>query len=69
MNDIDRIILFAKSKKTTDVSSHAGAYQTIIDYCETLKSDDFKEICIMCHEEKMLKSDNLCETCYDSLPD
>ena len=33
---LDKIISFAKEKQQTDVNSHRGAYQTIIDYCQAL---------------------------------
>lgn len=36
-NQLDKIISFAKEKQQTDVNSHRGAYQTIIDYCQALR--------------------------------
>lgn len=51
MEEIKKVIQFAKDMNEKDSNLHSEAYQTIIDYCETLlavKKDD-EEMPIM-HE-------------------
>lgn len=48
-NQLDKIIAFAKEKKQTDVNSHRGAYQTIINYCQALRIH-----CVVGRSEQLL---------------
>ena len=67
-NQLDKIISFAKEKQQTDVNSHRGAYQTIIDYCQALRIHDVvgqseQLFCDVCGSNDVIEAPHMGKNC------